>query len=322
MTVFLHEVYTSGSTPPSGSDVGLKTVAGVQVAGSTYAENDGVAYVSFAPPTSDDFMIKVVGGPYGLISDTTAGYGILFHMTKSGSGSYYAGLLGENLHVADDFAQTNTGIGWLSTYSVASLATNGVTVILQLTKVDANTSNLTITVYSDTNLTTVYGTATNIGSFNVESSTVTGFYVPVDNPDLNPTGAFLREMSMYTPDEACFFETSLIDTLRGPVMVADLTTEDIVFDYQNKPSQVVKVWKSKFPGEFVCYRFGNVLVTDQHLIQRQSDWVRADHGTQLREAVRGYLYQVQTASYGLKSSGEVFSTWTQQYLDEHLIEMV
>lgn len=133
---------------------------------------------------------------------------------------------------------------------------------------------------------------------------------------------YISEASIYL-EGSCIAKTSLIETIHGLKPVEYLTETDQLIDSNFRPSNIVKVWKSKIPMVKPCVRLDDVIVSDKHCFREEDTWCSARDLELETFPLFTDFYQIQTDSYGFRTGKYTFSTWTEDYVNTHqILDMV
>lgn len=121
-----------------------------------------------------------------------------------------------------------------------------------------------------------------------------------------------------TISTSCLTDNCQILTDRGLLPVRDLQPGHQVYDHQNKPSTIVKIWKSRVLSFADIVAIDQIECTMDHEIGYRNEWMPASVLSQsfLPQKPR-LLYQIQTDSYGVWSTDYIISTWTDDYISRH-----
>jgi hypothetical protein len=300
----------------SGDNISRSIVGGI---GSMVCDLDPRTEASFATTdyaTSSGFTILIVSGINGFSTEIG---GLLFNLVDSGATTYDVGYLNSgNITFTDHASQTNIGIGYLDGYNITDLYVEGVSLTITWTRIDDDTSHFVCSFYTDDTLTTLIATSEN----DVPAGILTGFFsMTIENPIGDSTAFVVQRVSMYTPGGACFAHGSLIETDEGLVPIEKLSSGTKIVDYKGETSTVVKVWKSILPREEQCYSFKNVMVTGKHSIQKSGSWVKVSELELKSTRIGGHFYQIESTSFGINTSHEIFSTWTVSHVKSNLSEI-
>lgn len=291
------------------------TIGGINCVTATGATDTSI---EFTPTASDDFVIQIVGGTHGLYSVNSEGSNLI-HLTNTNGDRYSAGQVGGNITYITLGTQTNTGLSFEGIYSIDDLKNSGTTLIFRWTKIDNDSSQIALWYYTDVSQTVLLAS----GTATVPAGILGTYVVKVDNPSVSETeGVYIQRIATYTPDSSCFAEGSLIPTTDGVLPLSDIVGK-YVYDGDGNPAKVVKVWKTVFPLEELCYVISDTTVTGQHMVNIEDHWIQAKQAPFIKSETRkGYFYQIQTETYGVTIDGVVFATWTQKHVDENPIDMI